>query len=106
MINQFNEINGSFSEFYSELPKIPLSLQDSWVKLEKLISKRFDDMKEVLLIWADYTETMKELVFWLRSSEGTVKQPLHKLSAQDLNNEFFVLQVPLINVKMVPKIYI
>ncbi|XP_065655759.1 uncharacterized protein LOC100206390 isoform X8 [Hydra vulgaris] len=89
LMRQLNDTHES-----TELEKINpvISIQGLWSKVEKLISRCFDDIKEVLLIWAEYTETIKGLIFWLRSSENIIKQPLHKLSAKQLNNEFFVLQ--------------
>ncbi|XP_047138452.1 uncharacterized protein LOC100206390 isoform X5 [Hydra vulgaris] len=89
LMRQFNDMHES-----SELEKInpAISIQGLWSKIEKLISRCFDDIKEVLLIWAEYTENIKGLIYWLRSSENIIKQPLHKLSAKQLNNEFFILQ--------------
>lgn len=75
------------------IQKLVIDVEVSWAEIEVTALKRLDDLKSILRRWTDYTDVVRDLMTWLRSTEEKVNFPLHTMTKQDLNERLQLYQV-------------
>lgn len=82
-----------FKSRASSVQRLVIDIEVSWAEVEVTALKRLDDLKSILHRWTDYTDAVRDLMTWLRTTEEKVKQPFHGLTQQDLNTRLQMYQV-------------
>ena len=73
--------------------EILVDVKSGWRNVSQLTTVKLDRLKEVLVKWSEYVDSMEDLIMWLRKSEKIVKQPLTKITVDDVTEHLIVLQV-------------
>ena len=97
IFNIFSTVSENLLEKFpsrkDEIQKLTIDIEVSWMEIEVGALKRLDDLKSTLHRWTDYTENMREVMTWLRTCEGELKETFVKLDCHDLGSKLQHFQV-------------